>query len=191
MRLYDLARNRLDPQPLKDPRESALIRGAPWQRLASPDGRYLFTLYLGGDGSAMIHELDLARASARCVDLPGGGDFNAASSYALALSRDGRTLWAVSPGYGRVAGIDVRAHRLRTSFSFSAGPWTGNAGIAAMSPDGRRVAVTDAQHIWLVDPARKRVVRERPHVAIALAFSSDGKRLWAVGERSLVSSLPV
>jgi hypothetical protein len=36
VRLYDLARNRLDPRPLKDPGESALISGAPWQRLSSP-----------------------------------------------------------------------------------------------------------------------------------------------------------
>jgi hypothetical protein len=30
-----------------------------------------------------------------------------------------------------------------------------------------------------------------PHVAIALGFSTDGKRLWVVGQRSRVSSLPV
>jgi hypothetical protein len=137
----------------------------------------------------MIHQLDLVHGSARCIGLPGGGDFNAASTYALALSRDGRTLWAISPGYRRVAGIDVRAHRLRSSFSFTAGPWNGNAAVAALSRDGRRIAVSDAVHIWLVEPARKRVVTERPHVTIALAFSSDGKKLWAIGERSRIVSL--
>src|SRR5205807_917541 len=64
VRLYDLGSGRLDPQPLKDPGESALIRGIAWQRIASPDGRYLLTLYLSGEGTAMVHELDLRAGTA-------------------------------------------------------------------------------------------------------------------------------
>ena len=47
MRLYDLATNTLSAAPLKDPGESATISGFPFARVSSPDGRYLFTLYLG------------------------------------------------------------------------------------------------------------------------------------------------
>jgi hypothetical protein len=191
VRLYHLATDRLDPEPLKDPGESALIQGIAWQRVASPDGRYLLTLYLSGEGRAMVHELDVRAGTARCIDLPGTGDFSAATSYALALSKDARTLWAVSSGYGRVATIDVGAHRLRSQFSFTAGPRNGVAGVAALSPDGKRIAVSDAQHVWLVDPARKYVARPLTHVAIAVGFSADGKKLWVVGERSRVSSLQV
>ena len=191
VRLYNLAENRLDPAPLKDPHEPALIQGAAWERLASPDGRYLFTLYLNADGGAMIHELDLRTGSARCVDLPGNGNFNAAGAYALALSPDQQTLWALSPGYGQVAAIDVQGHRLRQRFEFTAGAWTGNAGIAAIAADGQQVAVTDAQHLWLVDLPDKRVTHLRSHVAIALAFSTNGRKLWMIGERSHVASLPI
>jgi hypothetical protein len=191
VRLYDLARNRLEPQPLKDPRESALIEGVPWQRVSSPDGRYMLTLYLSSDGSAMIHDLDLADGTARCIDLPGSGNFSAASSYALALSPDGRTLWAASPGYGSVAGIDLHDQRVRVRFAFTPGPWNATAGIEAAAADGTRLALTDAQHIWLVDLSRHNVRRERPHVAIALAFSPDGRKLLMIGERSRVSSIPV
>jgi hypothetical protein len=191
VRLYDLERNRLDPEPLKDPGESALIQGIAWQRVASPDGRYLLTLYLGGEGNAMVHELDLRAGTARCIDLPGAGDFGAATSYALALARDGRTLWAISSGYGRVVSIDVGSHRVRSQFSFAPGPRNGVAGVAAMAPDGKRIAVSDAQRVWLVEPERKYVAPPSQHVAIALGFSTDGKKLWVVGQRSRVSSLPV
>ena len=190
VRLYDLAAGRLDPEPLKDPGESALIRGIAWQRLPTPDGRYLLTLYLGSDGSAMVHELDVRSGTARCIDLPGVGNFAAATSYALTLSKDARTLWAMSSGYGRVVTIDVGAKKLRSQFSFAAGEENGVAGIATLSPDGKRIALSDAQHVWLVEPARRFVAQPITHVAIALGFSTDGKRLWVVGERSRVSSLP-
>ena len=107
VRLVDLATGKLASSPLKDPHESGTIWGQPFSRLASPDGRFLFTLYLGSNGGAMMHELDLKAAKARCIDLPGTGDYGSASSWALSLAPDGRTLWAVSPGYGRVVGIDV------------------------------------------------------------------------------------
>ena len=79
---------------------------------SSADGRYLFTLYIGSNGGSMVHELDLKTATARCIDLPGTGDYASSTSWALVLAKDGRTLWAVSPGYGRVVG-DRRAPRGR------------------------------------------------------------------------------
>jgi hypothetical protein len=189
VRLYDLRRDRLDPRPLKDPHEAATIWGFPFARAASPAGRYVFTLYLAGNGASMIHELDTQTGTARCIDLPGTGQFGAAMTYGLAVSRDGGTLWAVSPGYGRVVAIDVRTARVRDAFTFDPGPWTQNATIAALSPDATRLSLTDAQHVWLVDLARRSVTRAKPHVAVALAFSTDGRRLWGIGERSRVFSL--
>ena len=191
VRLYDLATHRLVKAPLKDPGESATISGLPFARVASTDGRYVFTLYLGSGGGAMIHELDLVAGTARCVDLPGDGDFDAATTWGLVVDPDGRTLWAVSPGYGRVVAVDIAAHRIRDSYSFQRAAWTANPGVAVMAPDGERIAVTDAQHVWFVELAERRVVAGRSHVAIGLGFAPDLSRLWVVGERSRVSSLPV
>lgn len=190
VRLYDLARNRLDPKPLKDANEPALIRGAPWQRLASRDGRYLFTLYVDGNGRAMIHELDLRSATARCVDLPGRGDFNSAAGYALALSPDGRTLWAASTGYGVAVTVDVAAAKARELFRFS--PWSSPSPIApavALSSRGDLLALALANRVWVLDLNARRARPEPRHVAIALGFSPDAGRLWMVGERSRVSAL--
>lgn len=190
VRLFDLASDRLQPRPLKDPDGSSIIWGVPFARTASPNGQYLFTLYIGPDGGSMVHILDLVHATARCVDLPGDGDYSAATTYALAVSNDGRTLWAVGPGYGRVVTIDVATHRVVDAFRFLPGTWTGNAaGMAVLAPDGRRIAVTDGEHIWLVDPARHTAAAPIAHIAFGLGFSPDGSKLWVVGARSRVTAL--
>ena len=192
VRLYDLATNTLQPQGLKDPNESALIQGFPFERASSPNGRYLFTLYIGGNGNAMVHELDTAAGRAYCVDLPGDGDFNAAITWAIVPSRDGSTLWAVSVGYARVVAIDVAAHAAHEHAGvFNRPTWTANAGVAALAPDGKRLVVTDAEHTWLVSLRTFQVRRGPNHTAIALAFSTDGRRVWGVGQRSRIFFLRV
>jgi hypothetical protein len=171
------------------PRSLVAAQGTAWSRTPSEDGRYLFTLYLGGDGRTMLHLLDTRRGIARCIDLPGNGDANAALTYTLALDPDARYIWAISPGYGRVVHIDVAARRIDDSYRFDSGKWNATPALAVMAPDGERIAVTDAYHSWLVVLARKKVVRGPTHVAIALGWSPDQRRLWAIGERSRVSSL--
>lgn len=189
VRLYDLAAGRLEPQPLKDPHDGALIDGVPFARASSPNGRYLFTLYLGGGGGAMIHELDLAAGRAHCIDLPGAGDFGAATTWALVPDVDNSTVWAISPGYGRIVAIDVRAHVVRYHYSFTARSWTQNAGIAVQAPDGKHLAFSDGQHVWLATPDLAQVLEEPAHVVTALGFAPDQRALWVVGERSRVSRL--
>lgn len=189
VRLFDLRTNTLQRTPLKDPHESALISGVPFARASSPNGRYLFTLYVGSNGNAMIHELDTFAGAAYCIDLPGDGNFDAASTWALVPATDNGTLWAVSVGYGRVVALDVAAHELREHFSFNSVYWWSNPGTAVLAPDGEFIAVTDAQHTWLVDLAKSTVRRGPTHVATALGFSPDERTLWVVGERSRVSPL--
>lgn len=189
VRLYDLATNRLQAQPLKDPNERALISGIPFARASSEDGRYLFTLYLGSDGNAMVHELDTAAGYAYCVDLPGSGDFNAATTWALVPDDDDSTLWAVSVGYGKLVAIDVASHAVRLRFSFQRPAWAANAGLAVLAPDAQHIAFTDAEHVWIADLANGRVATEPSHVAIALGWKTDQSALWVVGERSRVSRL--
>ena len=192
VRLYDLATNKLDPQPLKDAEESALISGVAWVRQSSADGRYVFTVYITPAGKAMVHELDVRTATARCIDLPGSGDFNSATSYALSTDPDGRTLWAVSTGYGKVAAIDIAGARVRDSFGFApSAPASPIGDAVAASPDGERLAVSDGSAMWFVTFAQHRVVQAQPHVAIALGFSPNGKQLWTVGQKSRVTAVPV
>ncbi len=178
VRLLDLATGKLAATPLKDPHESGTIWGSPFARLASPDGRYLFTLYLGSNGGAMIHELDLRAATARCIDLPGTGDYGSASSWAMTLAPGSRTLWAVSPGYGRVVGIDIVTRTVTKAFRVDLPSWSLGYGTrAAISPDRQQLAVADGKTVALLDLAQQRVAQRDPGKAVALGYSPAG-RLW-------------
>jgi hypothetical protein len=178
VRLVHVGSGRLEAKPLKDPHESGTIWGSPFSRLSSPDGRYLFTLYIGPNGGSMIHELDLKAAKARCIDLPGTGNYGSATSYALVLSNDARTLWAFSPGYGRAVGIDVRTRSVATAFRFELPYWNlGNGTSAALAPDGERVALADGETVAVIGLAQREIVARHPGKARALGWSPDG-RLW-------------
>jgi WD40 repeat protein len=193
IRLYDLASNQLADKPLKDPKASSTIWGLAWERVASPDGRYLFTLYVGGNGGAMVHQLDLKTSAARCIDLPGTGDFNSTTTWAMELSPNGKTLWAVNPGYGRVVGIDVAKRNVRVAFRFNKTPVYDNgpvSSISAISPDGSRIALGVAGKLFYVSMAKREVVKGVPRRAVALGYAPDGTTLWAVDKSEQVVALP-
>jgi len=137
----------------------------------------------------MVHVLDTRNATARCIDLPGTGSWDSAASWALVADPDGRHLWAISTGYGRVAHIDIPSRSVVDAYRFHVDAWNTATGTAVMSPDGERVAFTDANHVWFLVLAQRRVIAGPTHVAIALAYSPDQKHLWVVGERSRLSAL--
>jgi hypothetical protein len=193
VRVYHLDTQTLDPQPLKDPKGSSTIWGAAWERVASRDGRYLFTLYVGPNGGAMVHQLNLKTSAARCIDLPGSGNFNAATTWAMELSPNGKTLWAVSPGFGRVVGIDVVKRTVRVAFRFKRDPqlsYTPQSAVSAMSPDGARIAVGAGGQIYYVSLAHHTVVEGPRHAALALGYAPDATTLWVVGKGEQVTALP-
>jgi len=193
VRRYDLAANALDPKPLKDPKGASTIWGGAWERVSSRDGRYLFTLYLGPDGGAMVHQLDLRTAAARCIDLPGSGNFGAGTTWALELSPNGKTLWAVSPGFGRVVGIDVAKRVVRVAFRFRPQAVRGDAplsSVSAMSSDGTHIAVATGGKLLYVSLRNHTVVEGLPHAAIALGYAPGATRLWVMGQDERVTALP-
>jgi hypothetical protein len=192
IRLYDLGSNRLAAKPLKDPKASSTIWGIAWDRVASPDGRYLFTLYVGGNGGAMVHQLDLKTSTARCIDLPGTGDFNATTTWAMELAPNGKTLWAVNPSYGRVVGIDVAKRSVRVAFRFKKSTLYDNgpaASSSAISPDGSQMVLGVAGKIFYVSLAKRVVVNGVPRKAVAFGYSPDGATLWAVDKSEQVVAL--
>jgi len=175
--LVDLSNDSYPTRVIKDPRETAVIWGSPFARLASPDGRYLFTLYVASNGAAMVHELDVVRATARCIDLPGSGNASYALSWSMALSPNGQTLWAANPGYGKVVAIDVARHEARLDFALQLPNWELGSGTrAAVSPEGGQLALTDGESVALVDLSDHRLVRRtRSAGAHAIGYAPDGK----------------
>jgi hypothetical protein len=96
VRLYDLRRGRMLPEPIIDPREVGdVMRGMPVTRAASPDGRFAYTLYDGAGEHPFIHALDTVGKTARCIDLHGLMGFEFLNALRLDLSPDGATLAVV------------------------------------------------------------------------------------------------
>jgi hypothetical protein len=180
VRLAHVGRGTLESKPLKDPHESGTIWGQPFSRLSSDDGTFLFTLYVGSNGGAMVHELNLKTASARCIDLPGTGDYASAATWTMQVSPDGKTLWMVSPGYGRVVAIDVASRKVRTSFRIQLVNWNnGTTPASTLSPDGTKIALADGETVALLDLTAKKIVQRDPaKKVIALGYAPDGSNLW-------------
>jgi hypothetical protein len=180
IRLLHAGSGRLERRPLKDPHESGRIWGSPFSRLASNDGTYLFTLYIGSNGGAMVHELNLKTATARCIELPGTGDYGSAATWTMQASPDGGTLWMANPGYGRVVGIDVASRTLTTAFRIDLAYWNnGTTPASALSPDGEQFALADGETVALLDLSSKKIVQRDPaKKVIALGYAPDGSNLW-------------
>jgi hypothetical protein len=72
VRAYDVPHRKLLAQPVVDPREpDEAMRGIPFSRAMSPDGRWAYTLYSRMDDAPFIHALDTQAGTAACVDLDG------------------------------------------------------------------------------------------------------------------------
>jgi hypothetical protein len=85
VRSYDVADGRFDPGSIVDPDEpDEKMTGQPVSRATSPDGRWAYTLYGGGE-ETFIHALDTEAGIAQCVDL---GQFKANQLYTLRLDVD-------------------------------------------------------------------------------------------------------
>jgi hypothetical protein len=161
IRLYDLATNELQPAGLVTKGESEVMVGQAWSRLASPDGRWLLTLYLNtANGTAFIHALDLEHKFAHCIDLPSGnGNLESLKLYSLALSPDGWTAYAANPALGVVAQADLTKAEIVRTDQFA--PRVAGQGIASnsyvpnaqsvMSSDGQRLFFADHDEIWAFD----------------------------------------
>src|SRR5712691_819722 len=105
VRLYDVAAGALMPQPVVDKREpNEPMNGIRGDSAADSTGNYVYTVYIR-DGGPFIHALPLDQPIAWCVDLPStaANDIERQFHWALALSPDGRTLYAVNEAIGKVA----------------------------------------------------------------------------------------
>src|SRR5256886_7333734 len=105
VRLYDVAAGALMPQPVVDKRESnEPMNGIRGDSAADANGNYVYTVYIR-EGGPFIHALPLDEPIAWCVDLPSTSsrDIERQFHWALALSHDGRTLYAANEALGKIA----------------------------------------------------------------------------------------
>jgi hypothetical protein len=144
VRVYDLARDRLHPKAIVDPRESPdEMNGLPMARVTSPDGRWAYTLYDGAGGEPFIHALDTRDHKAVCIDLHGAAFKRGPTGFVLGMTiaEDGRRL-VVRRMSAIVATVDTASFRVRTDA----------AAIAAAQPAVKAAATPDASDSGLLWP---------------------------------------
>ena len=137
VRVYDLARNRLDPKPIVDPREPPdEMNGLPVTRVTSADGRWAYTLYDGNGKHPFIHALDTRDRRAVCIDLEGPGFEGANTFETEARARRGRQA-------DRRAAAPVAPWRPSTRPTFRVGKPVSSEPAAVAGNDQAAVASND------------------------------------------------
>ncbi len=113
VRAYDLKRGRLLPQVIFDKREpNEPMAGMPAARVATVDGRKVFTLYIGQE-HPFVHLLDTVARVAFCIDLPATADLRAIETASMSLSSGGGKLTILgTAGRGARHVVDVKTLRV-------------------------------------------------------------------------------
>ena len=175
VRLYDIGSRRLHSEPLRGGQDRVMA-GYAWSGVASPNGRWLLTLYLNTlRSNAFIHALDLKKGIPRCIDLPSGrGAFDLLKRYSLTLSPNGRKLFAANPALGAVAEIDLGTRRVVRKSRFVADQAQGARRAATLSGtisgNGRTLYFSGGRELWAYDAAYGRVRGPYPAGAPILGF---------------------
>jgi hypothetical protein len=154
VRGYDLAANQMLPGSLGTKGNTVKMQGLASQAVATPDGRWLLTLYVNTkSNTAFVHALNLIERIAICIDMPPckNCDRAALRRWALALAPDRRTLFAANPAIGSVATVYLPSSQLIAQNRFTPSARDGET-RAAVSPDGSRVVFTNGSTTWAFDP---------------------------------------
>jgi hypothetical protein len=112
VRAYDLGARRLLPGVLIDKRSwESVMRGYPYTRTVSGDGRWVYTLYGGGE-HPFVHALDTKNAHAVCIDLPKRWNKLDLAGMRLHLKRDGQIVIRYGSTARTFAVLDAREFRV-------------------------------------------------------------------------------
>jgi hypothetical protein len=151
-------------------------------------GGWVYTLYRGNDG-AFIHALDTTNGAAVCIDLPGMGKGDAASSAAWSLVADpmGDWLYAADPTLKSVKAIDLSDFSVRRSGSLASEPTVVFAKLESATPVAGRAALSpDRKTLYVLDTTGVAVIRVDDLKLIGHLGGSGVFRSLAVGSQGTV-----
>ena len=174
----------------------------------SPDGQWLYSVYARENSGAFVHALNLTDPFAYCLDLPGSGwsQDSGTFQWSLALSSDGRHLYAANGAMGLVTQIDnldgMNPSIVRTGHIGAAGP---SAGVFAqdvaakefgpngsvLSPDGRTLVTTGSTGVVWVDTATLHVSDHQltAWTVWSLAASPEGNVLYVLSDAGMIAEM--
>jgi hypothetical protein len=187
VRLYDLSHRRLVPGELRPRNEDEPMTGVPVRAIGSPDGHWLLTLYVKPkQNEAFVHALDLRRAVAYCVDLPGDAPWGELQAYALAPDLDGRTLHVANAAIGLATDVDLGTLEVAAPVHFGGPRVVDNVVNSAVSPRGDLVYFGGVRQLWAYDLRARRVRGPyRPGLIGGFGFTPDGRRLAVIAPSGL------
>jgi hypothetical protein len=207
VRAYDMAMETLLEEAIVDKSEpDEPMVGFRHAVAASPDGTWLYSLYLNPGVGAFVHALNVTEHTAICIDLPPGqvSDELSDFSWSMAVSHDGRSLYAVNSMYRLATEIDLQDFRVvkirpielaaisrPSAVSGALETWFGAAvaeakgetsGTALLSPDGQTLYVPGDGMVLALDTADLTLIgmwmQGRP--ISSLGISRDGRSLYVV-----------
>jgi len=209
VRVYEVAAGRLGPYTVVDkgdPNEP--MTGLRISGVFSPDGQWLYSVYARENQGAFVHALNLSQPFAFCLDLPGPGystNMNALQ-WSLALTPDGRHLYAANGALGLVAQINnldgsppevVRTGNIASTGSTSSlfvrdvvAKEFGPSG-SVVSPDGKTLVTAGKTGLIWIDTAtlRARSQQLAKWSVWSVAASPDGSRVYALNDAGAIAEL--
>jgi len=211
VRQFDVGIGQLNPTVIFDKSDGgAAMAGLRLSGVASPDGNWLYSIYVRQDKSPFIHALNLEGSLiAFCLDLPGSGYASNSDAFhwSLALKADGSHLYATNGATGIVADISIdhgvpsppRAARLNDSqtggipgvLDVEAKELGGNAAVVSL--DGRTLVMAGKTGVVWVDTASMKAGGHQlaGWNVWSLAMSPDGTTLYAMSDGGKIAELPM
>jgi len=201
VRLYDVIGGKLDDNIVVDKSDgNQAMVGTRLSGVATPDGHWLFSMYVREHESPFIHALSLDGPFAFCLDLPGDGYADSAAElrWSLAITGDGSLIYAANPATGVVAVISTGANSvpsvLRTARferAISPNAKVSGANAAVVSRDGKTLVVGGASGLTWIDTSSLQV---RAHALTgwhvsSVGLSPSGQNLYAVGDDGRIAEI--
>src|ERR1700682_1081786 len=166
VRVYEVGNGRLADFFVIDKSEpNDVMTGVRLSGVYSPDGQWLYSVYTRENKGAFVHALNLNQPFAFCLDLPGPGSLASGNAFewSLAITPDGRHVYAANGPLGLVTQID--------------------------NPDGSRASITRNGKFSSIGPTANLLVRDVSAKQMgrnAAVVSNDGKTLVTAGMNGLI-----
>jgi len=209
VRVYDVAAGQLGSYTVIDKGGNGTPEPMTGVRLSgvfSPDGQWLYSVYARQGSGAFVHALNLTMPFAFCLDLPDSGSPADAFHWSLALTADGKHLYAANGAMGSVTQIDnldgYNPSIVRTKKIGSAGA-SANALVqnveakelgangAVLSGDGATLVTSGATGLIWIDTSTLTVRSQqlRTWTVWSLIGSPDGSRVYALNDAGAIAEL--
>ena len=209
VRVYEVAAGQLGPYTVIDKGNNGVPEPMTGVRLSgvfSPDGNWLYSVYARQNSGAFVHALNLSSPYAYCLDLPDTGSPTDSFHWSLALTVDGKHLYAANGAMGAVTQIDnldgYNPSIVRTKQIRPAGPAASTlaqsveakelgANGAVLSHDGATLVTTGITGLIWINTA---TLHARSNQLVkwtvwSLVGSPDGSRVYALSDAGAVAEL--